>query len=150
MTVAVAVEGGVPADGEAFAAFVLTTLNDARGWPHEGYTFARTDDGDAADVTVVLASPALTDRLCKPLVTYGKLSCRNGNRSVLTFYRWVNGIPEYADDLTAYRRYLVNHEVGHFLGKGHVSCPGAGALAPVMMQQTKGLDGCARNSWPYP
>ncbi len=150
ITVAVAVEGGVPADGEAFAAFVLATLNDPRGWPHEGYTFARTGDGAAADVTVVLASPALTDRLCKPLVTYGKLSCRNGNRSVLTFYRWVNGIPEYADDLTAYRRYLVNHEVGHFLGKGHVSCPGAGALAPVMMQQTKGLDGCTRNSWPYP
>ncbi len=150
VTVAVSVEGGLPADGEAFAAFVLATLNDSRGWPHEGYTFARTDDPDAADVTVVLASPALTDRLCKPLVTYGKLSCRNGDRSVLTWYRWVQGIPEYADDLTAYRRYLVNHEVGHFLGKGHVSCPAAGALAPVMMQQTKGLDGCARNSWPYP
>ena len=150
ITVAVAVEGGVPAEGAAFAAFVMATLNDARSWPHEGYTFARTDDADSADVTVVLASPATTDRLCRPLVTYGKLSCRNGSKSVLTFYRWVNGIPEYSDDLTAYRRYLVNHEVGHFLGKGHVSCPGAGAVAPVMMQQTKGLDGCGRNSWPYP
>ncbi len=148
--VALAVEGGVPADGTAFAAFVMSTLNDPRSWPHEGYTFARTDDSEAADVTVVLASPATTDRLCKPLVTYGKLSCRNGNKAVLTFFRWEGGIPEYSDDLTAYRRYLVNHEVGHFLGNGHVSCPAAGALAPVMMQQTKGLAGCGRNSWPYP
>lgn len=150
VTVAVSVEGGLPAAGEAFAAFVLATLNDPRGWPREGYTFSRTDDPATADVTVVLASPSLTDQLCRPLVTYGKLSCRNGNRSVLTWYRWVQGIPEYADDLTAYRRYLVNHEVGHFLGNGHASCPAAGAPAPVMMQQTKGLQGCAPNPWPYP
>lgn len=150
VTVAVAVEGGVPVDGTAFAAFVMTALNDPRGWVNEGYVFGRTGDAAAADVTVVLGSPAMVDRLCRPLKTYGKVSCRNGGVVALTHYRWVGGTADYADDLTAYRSYLVNHEVGHFLGKGHVGCPGTGAVAPVMLQQTLGLQGCARNAWPYP
>ncbi len=148
--VAVAVEGGVPVDAAAFAAFVMTTLNDPRGWVQEGYVFSRTGDAAAADVTVVLASPALTDRLCRPLVTYGRVSCRNGGVVALTHHRWVHGSTDYADDLTAYRTYLVNHEVGHYLGKNHVGCPGSGAVAPVMLQQTLGLQGCVRNPWPYP
>ena len=56
----------------------------------------------------------------------------------------------YDGALDEYRRYLVNHEVGHFLGKGHVqpaSCS-ATTRAPVMMQQTFGLRGCAINGWP--
>lgn len=150
VTVAVAVEGGVPVDGAAFAAFVLSALNDPRGWVNEGYVFGRTGDAAAADVTVVLGSPAMTERLCRPLRTFGKVSCRNGAVVALTHHRWVGGTADYADDLTAYRSYLVNHEVGHFLGKGHVGCPATGALAPVMLQQTLGLQGCARNPWPYP
>jgi hypothetical protein len=150
VTVAVAVEGGVPVDGAAVADFVMTTLNDPRGWVNEGYVFGRTGDADDADVTVVLGSPAMTERLCRPLRTYGKVSCRNGGVVALTHFRWVGGTADYADDLTAYRHYLVNHEVGHYLGKGHVGCPGTGAVAPVMLQQTLGLQGCARNPWPYP
>nr|MCS5684212.1 DUF3152 domain-containing protein [Acidimicrobiales bacterium] len=47
-------------------------------------------------------------------------------------------------------RYVVNHEMGHYLGKPHVGCPEPGAPAPTMMQQTYFLKGCTGNAWPYP
>ena len=147
-TVRISVEGGLPVDGDAFAAFVLRTLNDPRSWPREGYAFARTDG--KADTDVVLASPQTSAKMCRPLQTNGTLSCRNGQKVILTWYRWVNGQEDFGGDLTLYRQYLVNHEVGHFLGHGHEGCPGAGELAPVMMQQTKGVKPCKPNAWPYP
>ncbi|GAB2856929.1 hypothetical protein GCM10027026_03490 [Myroides odoratimimus subsp. xuanwuensis] len=67
---------------------------------------------------------------------------------VLNAWRWVNGATGYENKLKDYRRYLVNHEVGHALGYPHVACPGSGRSAPVMMQQTKGLAGCKPNPWP--
>lgn len=147
--VRVAVEGGLDVDGGAFADLVMATLNDPRGWSNEGFTFARTDT-DGYDVEVVLGSPDTSSRLCEPLQTFGTLSCRSGDRAVLTLARWVDGTDDYAQDLTAYRQYVVQHEVGHALGKDHVACPAPGEVAPVMMQQTKGLDGCLPNPWPYP
>lgn len=148
-TLRVEVERGVPVDPDAFAAFVMATLNDPRGWGRGGtVTFARTDG--PAPLQVVLASPATTERLCRPLDTGGVLSCRNGERAVITHHRWVHGTAEHAADLTEYRRYVVNHEIGHALGHGHVPCPAPGAPAPVMQQQTLGLDGCRPNAWPHP
>lgn len=144
----VSVEGGLPVDGQAFASFVLDTLNDGRSWTRDGYTFARTDG--TFDTHVVVASPVTSREMCRPLETMGTLSCRNGDKVVLTWYRWVNGQEDFGEDLTGYRHYLVNHEVGHSLGHGHASCPGPGRLAPVMMQQTKGVKPCLPNAWPYP
>jgi hypothetical protein len=148
-TVRVEVEHDLPVDRDRFAAFVMETLNDRRGWGHDGaMTFARTDG--VASITVRLATPDTSARLCGDLDSRGLLSCRIGPDVVLTFHRWVNGTDEYAADLTGYRRYLVNHEVGHALGHGHERCPGPGEPAPVMQQQTLGLRGCRENSWPYP
>ncbi len=144
----VEVEDGLPIDGGAFASFVMTTLQDPRGWQQEGWSFTRTD-GDA-DVVLTLASPATSAAMCAPLQTGGTLSCRNGDDVVLTHYRWVHGAEAYGADLTAYRHYLVSHEVGHALGNGHAPCPGAGQPAPTMMQQTKGVGECTAQPWPHP
>jgi hypothetical protein len=147
--VRVEVERDLPVDRDRFASFVLTTLNDPRGWGHGGtMSFARTD-GDAP-IRVMLASPRTSARLCGSLDTRGRLSCRIGPQVVLTFVRWVHGTEEYADNLTGYRQYVLNHEVGHALGHGHERCPGPGLPAPVMQQQTLGLRGCTQNSWPRP
>ena len=147
--VRVEVEQGLAVDGADFADFVLDTLNDQRGWGHGGrMRFARTSG--ATDLRVVLASPRTSMDLCAPLRTKGTLSCGMNSTAVLTLYRWVRATPDYGDDRAGYRRYLVNHEVGHTLGHHHEKCAGRGTLAPVMMQQTKGLKGCRPNSWPYP
>ncbi len=150
-TVQVQVESGLDVDGAAFARFVLATLNDPRSWTEHGRRrFARTASAHA-DIRVILAGPATSASICLPLRTFGKLSCRHGaNEAVLTYYRWVKAIPEYAGNLEGYRHYVVNHEVGHVLGHGHQYCAGRGRLAPLMMQQTKGLKGCRPNPWPHP
>ncbi|MET0740183.1 MAG: DUF3152 domain-containing protein [Candidatus Nanopelagicales bacterium] len=148
-TVRVESEGGLGIDGMAIADEVMTTLNEPRSWGAGGrMTFARTD-GDA-DIRLVLASPDTSAALCSAHDTGGRLSCAMGNTAIITLYRWVYGSEGYGTDIGGYRQYVVNHEVGHVLGHGHVGCPAAGQLAPVMVQQTKGLQGCAPNPWPYP
>ena len=146
----VEVEGGLGVDAAAFAREVEQVLADARSWGGGGRrALQRVDGGDVA-FRVALTSPATTDRLCSPLDTNGYFSCGTRGRAVLNAARWLTGANAYPGPLPAYRQYLVNHEVGHLFGHGHEPCPGPGRPAPVMMQQTKGLDGCTPVSWPYP
>jgi hypothetical protein len=151
-TVRVEVETGLGVDGGEFARQVMDTLNDPRGWGHDGsVAFARTDG--AADIDVTLASPATTDELCAPLATAGEVSCGRVGFAVLNAARWAQGAQPFLDaggTVAEYRHYLVNHEVGHVLGHGHESCPDPGELAPVMLQQTLWLEGCVPNGWPAP
>ena len=78
-------------------------------------------------------------------------SCRAGRYVVINQMRWKYASPSWngaGKSLRDYRHLVVNHETGHWLGHGHLGCPGPGRLAPVMMQQSKGLDGCRHNPWP--
>ncbi len=144
----VEVERGLPFDPDEFAAAVHTILNDERGWgPQEDIRFKRVDDGPVR-FRVSLSSPDLTDAECYPLRTGGKVSCWNGTRAVINAKRWGTGSETFAGDLLTYREYLINHEVGHALGHQHENCPKEGEPAPVMVQQTKSLEGCEANPWP--
>ena len=146
----VRVEDGLSIDPDEAAILIQGVLDDARSWRGtRRWRFELTPAGQSATLHAYIVSPKTTDRLCAPLLTRGEVSCQNGNRVVLNAKRWLLGVDAYGSDLTNYRRYLVNHEFGHALGKHHVNCPGAGRPAPVMMQQTKGLGACRKNPWPH-
>jgi hypothetical protein len=146
----VEVERELPFDPVEVANIVDHTLQDPRSWASNGLaTFERVDD-DSADMHIIIATPDTTDQLCAPLETGGEVSCRNGANVVLNAKRWAYGADAYGKDLVNYRRYLVNHEVGHYLGFDHIGCSGAGEPAPVMMQQTKSVAPCRASPWPLP
>ena len=145
----VEVERGLDVDPDEFAAEVERTLFDERGWGADGaLAFQRVDSGDVS-FRVALASPDETDELCYAYDTNGRYSCHQDGRAVLNVMRWFEGAPSYRSDLVNYRRYLVNHEVGHAIGHSeHAFCPAEDEPAPVMQQQTKGVEPCKANPWP--
>ncbi|MFF1415806.1 DUF3152 domain-containing protein [Streptomyces sp. NPDC058289] len=154
------VEQGLGLDPQLFAEAVHRTLNDDRSWGHGGTkTFERVPGGEA-DFVITLASPGTTGVWCKKSgldTTIDNVSCDSAStdRVMINAFRWAQGSATFGpDQMFAYRQMLINHEVGHRLGHGHVSCQTAGALAPIMQQQTKSLDlngiQCKPNPWVYP
>ena len=154
------VEKGLPLDGALFAEAVHKTLNDDRSWGHGGTrTFERVSSG-RPDFVITLASPGTTAVWCQKSgldTTEDNVSCDSASteRVMINAYRWAQGARTFGDDkMHEYRQMLINHEVGHRLGHNHETCTEQGALAPVMMQQTKFLatDGvtCRPNAWPFP
>ncbi|WP_420076941.1 DUF3152 domain-containing protein [Streptomyces sp. JL3001] len=159
-TYRVDVEKGLGLDGELFAEAVQKTLNDDRSWAHNGArTFERIYTGKP-DFVITLASPGTTADWCAKSgldTTEDNVSCDSASteRVMINAYRWAQGSKTYGDDrILEYRQMLINHEVGHRLGFGHVTCDKDGELAPVMQQQTKFLDHdgihCRANAWAYP
>ena len=136
--------------GLDFAQTVEDILYDARSWGGNGRLGMKKVDSGPVAFRVTLARPRTVDDLCAPLPTNGIYSCWNGSRAVINSMRWRRGAASYGWEkaLDRYRKYLINHEVGHALGHDHRRCPRRGVLAPVMMQQTKGLAACRRNPWP--
>ena len=135
---------------EGFAPFVQAVLTDERGWIGAGFQF--TFDEADHDYTVVLAEGPEVDALCLPYNTYGRFSCQIGPVVALNADRWRTAVESWPATLDEYRTMLVNHEIGHLLGQHHPAsrCPGAGQLAPVMAQQSSGVDPCRANPWPLP
>ena len=148
----VAVEGAIGIDPSDFAADVDGVLADPRGWTADGTVrLQRVAPGTPVDFTVLLASPVTSEQLCRAEgnLTERYTNCRLRGQVVINSARWLTAVPDYRAPLSVYRAYAVNHEVGHELGEWHELCPGPGLPAPVMQQQTLGLQGCVANPWPY-
>jgi hypothetical protein len=143
---AVAIEDGVkPADyGNDDAAFARTVegfLSDPRSWiGTKQVALQRVEPNENPDFIVSLTSTKTTHTLCGKEIPF-ETSCWNPGtkRVIINVARWVRGAMVYGPDLSGYRTYVINHEVGHALGSGHAACPENGAPAPVMMQQTFGV-----------
>ncbi|MFG3350002.1 DUF3152 domain-containing protein [Streptomyces sp. NPDC048018] len=154
------VEKGLGLDGVLFAQAVQKTLNDPRSWAGRGeMTFERISSGEP-EFVITLASPGTTGDWCRKSgldTTVDNVSCDSASteRVMINAFRWAQGSVTFGPKaMYAYRQMLINHEVGHRLGHGHVSCRTPGALAPVMQQQTKSLDiddiKCRPNPWVHP
>jgi hypothetical protein len=142
------IRGEVASDTDAFAAATERILTDARGWTLGG-SVAFERSGDEADVTVVLASPEEVDATHE--VCSREYSCRVEDEILVNDRNWREATPAWHEaqgDLATYRRYLLNHELGHFLGFGHHECGGPGERAPVMQQQSVSMQACEPNAWP--
>ncbi|SNS84271.1 Protein of unknown function [Asanoa hainanensis] len=148
----VAVEKSINLDLAPFVASVDTILGDKRSWIADGKLRLRRVGADQpADFTIYLASAGTSERMCAEggLDTERFTSCQLGDQVVINADRWVSAVPWFEAPLGEYQAYAVNHEVGHQLGHQHEACPKPGAAAPVMQQQTYGMQGCLPNGWPY-
>ena len=143
-TYEVAQRGHVRTDLEEFESLVEVILEERGGWTRAGVELRKVEDD--GDVTIILAAPpevAKADPGCSAV-----WSCRLGDEVLINDHRWRVASPAWRGTLDDYRHYLVNHEVGHWLGMGHVDCSGPGEPAPVMQQQSIELDGCDPNGRP--
>jgi hypothetical protein len=148
----VAVEEGLAQPPGEFASEVDGILGDERGWiASEELRLQRVPRTERADFTVFLASPETARRRCAAggLHTDGYASCRLPGELIINVARWTTGVPDYGAPLSVYQAFALNHELGHQLGYRHEMCPGPGAPASVMQQQTYGRQGCRANGWPY-
>jgi hypothetical protein len=147
VTYSVATRGPVTASVKEFARLAQQTYDDPRGWRGGGVSFRRVASGGS--FTLVLATAEQVPSFSS--VCSSTWSCRVGRYVIINQTRWRSASPAWnagKRSLRDYRHMVVNHETGHWLGLGHPSCPGAGKLAPVMMQQSKGTSGCRFNPFP--
>ncbi len=155
----VAVEAEAAPELDVFTQMVDQTLGDARSWiAGKQVRFQRVAEGATYDFTIYLVTRETAHRMCSVSgldirvdgIPY--TSCRQVRQVIINLDRWRMSVPDYvnaATPLEMYRQYVINHEVGHELGRGHESCPGEGKLAPTMFRQTLGLEDCLANPWPY-
>ncbi|MET9671902.1 DUF3152 domain-containing protein [Streptomyces sp. NPDC006482] len=147
----VQVEDGSGLSARETAAEIQRILAHPRGWAAHGRGRFQLVSRDA-DFVIRVASPDTADALClrQGFRTHGELNCETADGVVVNLKRWMLGSPTFAGEAAEYRHLIINHEVGHEIGiRQHMGCPGPGRLAPAMMQQIKGLNGCRSNAFPY-
>jgi hypothetical protein len=75
--------------------------------------------------------------------------CDDSGGVVLSVYDWIKGIDTYGSDVDSSRIFMIQHRLGHLLGKADVAC--SSERADIMVNQDQELpEGCAVNPWPFP
>lgn len=128
---------------------LAATYADARGWNDGGrIVFQHVSSG--CQYTVWMSAPS-------QMTSFGAIcdafyNCQVGTNVIMNYDRWKSATPPWnktGRNLEDYHVLMINHETGHRLGfLDNPACPAAGKPAPVMMQQSISLKGCAFNIWP--
>lgn len=147
VTYTVKTKGSTKSNLAQFSAMANQTLNSSRGWGQLGFKFKEVSSGGSFHLILSEASQV-------PSFSSGcsaEWSCRVGVSVIINDDRWQGATDawnEAGGDIRGYRHMVINHEVGHWLGHDHATCPAKGAYAPVMLQQSIDLEGCKFNPWP--
>lgn len=136
--------------------FVLDTLNDKRAW--HGPRWASVTESTKSAWTISLETDAfirqVTQEDSKASLEGLSVTFMGPRVTWFSFENWTS-VPrpvqqEYSRK--QYRVYVLLHECGHALGLDHFSKSELDRLtirkAPVMLQQTRGLQGFTSNVWP--
>ena len=125
---------------------IISVLNDSRGWKKSGYNFKYHSFIENPDFIIIFTSSKWITDFCH----LPGLSCTDlrYNEIYINTDNWRNGSNKSFLNLNDYKIYLINHEVGHVLGKTHVKCTSPNTKVPVMTQQTLGIGNCKPNPWP--
>jgi hypothetical protein len=145
VTFSIGTRGAVESDVATFRQVVTATLDDSRGWSLGG-ALELVPVRSGEDFQVLLTSPREVERAAP--VCSRQYSCTVGDDILINDERWQSSTDSWPYSRHEYRHYVVNHEVGHWLGLDHAECPGSGQPAPVMQQQSISLDGCQATVWP--
>ena len=151
ITYDVSSRGPITGDLEEFRRLVAEIYADERGWIRAGVKFQEVESGGKLHVVLATGDEV---KKASPTVCSEELSCRVGQYALINDERWMHASDSYNElgvSLLDYRRMVVNHETGHYLGHDHiVTCETETGLGPVMLQQSTGLRGCKPNPWPLP
>lgn len=143
---------GVRKHAKTFGAEVQKILSEFnRNYSQQvKFRFKRVAKPDRKVLIIQLTLPKEIRVACAGIENEHNLSCAHVGRDItyINSERWQKGSNFHDVPIPAYRKYVILHEVFHLLGMPHYECPGPGAKAPVMLQQTYRLDGCKFNNKP--
>jgi hypothetical protein len=127
---------------------IQDVLTNKKGWSKLGYNFNFMDVNTNPHFCIKIVPESTIVRICK----FKGLSCADSNTNTIyiNINLWRKGSSKSKLNLEDYRTYLINHEVGHILGKQHIdkNTLKPRTKAPVMIQQTLGINDCIPNCWP--
>lgn len=140
-----------------YAGIIEEILNDHRGWNGLGYMFERTSCEAETDVFIeFMSNTNIHSQFGDDFNGLSLCKMTNPGYIYINQENWddpptVFQVPAHTTDReTTYHQYIIQHEMGHFLGNLHMKS-NPNQPCPVMYQQTRGTGGseeCTANPWP--